>query len=275
MLPLHQLLPVRTRFCHTPLPDPAILRCPFKRLSDRPPSNPSRCPPACRRCHQGIIVKARVARSNQTVEFPIIISHYYDDWRLLAAATVGPPLLFYVTSRFVVRPLVAWRRRVAEQAAREEYAEELAAGRRAAEQERALLAPVAKRKARAEAARGGLVILEAVYGRIAAYREHLAAGGQAGQAGQPSNAGVAGGDTAAAGTAAAAAAPSQASSSGTTAGAGASSGDDAAAAPLAAAAGLPPPWLRVTEALQYLVVDARLELHPGAVVGGAGGWGEG
>ena len=25
----------------------------------------------------------------------------------------------------------------------------------------------------------------------------------------------------------------------------------------------PPPWIRVTEALQYLVVDSRLVLHPG------------
>jgi hypothetical protein len=29
----------------------------------------------------GVVVKARVTRSNQTLEFPIVLSNHWDDWK--------------------------------------------------------------------------------------------------------------------------------------------------------------------------------------------------
>ena len=49
---------------------------------------------------------------------------------------------------------------------------------------------------------------------------------------------------------------------------------DAAPAAAAAAAELPPPWLDVTEALQYLVAGGRLELHGGVSKLGLMGFGD-
>ena len=73
----------------------------------------------------GVVVKARVTRTNQTLEFPVILSHHWDDWRAVAVAAVAPPLIYLAASRLVVRPLLRWQRRWAERAAREEHAEEV------------------------------------------------------------------------------------------------------------------------------------------------------
>ena len=99
---------------------------------------------------QGILLKVRATRSNQTLEFPIMLSHHYEDWKLLAAAYVVPPVAFYALTRFFVRPIITWQKKRTEIKAREEHAEEVNEGLRVAAKERALLAPVAKRKARTE-----------------------------------------------------------------------------------------------------------------------------
>ena len=46
-------------------------------------------------------MRVRATRNNQTLDFPIVLSNHYDEWRLVAAAYVVPPLLFFTISRSV------------------------------------------------------------------------------------------------------------------------------------------------------------------------------
>ena len=157
----------------------------------------------------------------------------------------------------------------------------MGAGLQAAASERSLLAPVATRKARAELARkeagSGLIVLEAVYGVLPVYRDAIALEQQGQPLATPSSSASAVAVGTAATAAAAAAEPSVPAAAAAAAGPGGGSpsyegreGEEAGSAAVAAAP-LHPPWIRVTEALQYLVVDSRLVLHPGvAKVGGRG-----
>ncbi|MEW5320293.1 MAG: hypothetical protein WDW38_011375 [Sanguina aurantia] len=127
---------------------------------------------------KGVLLKTRYTRAGQTFEVPVLLSAHYQDWRMVAAAYVMPPLAYVATSRLVVRPLSAWlrdRRKRSEQA---EYADEVNAGLRSAAVEQRLLGPVARRKARVEAQRRtseGLVILTALYGVLdpGVIRQHV------------------------------------------------------------------------------------------------------
>lgn len=138
-------------------------------------------------------------------------------------------------------------------------------GLKAAANERSLLAPVATRKARIEASRKGLVILEAAYGVIPEYhkavmaeRQAMAAGGGSGAAGTPA------GTTTAIPTTGPAVGPS------TTSVETATIAEEGGSSAVAAVAVDVPKWLRVTEALQYLVVDSKLVLHSGVSKSGEG-----
>ncbi|GAX82917.1 hypothetical protein CEUSTIGMA_g10343.t1 [Chlamydomonas eustigma] len=200
----------------------------------------------------GVVVKTRVVRLNQTVEIPILVSSHWDDWGALVLASVGPPILYLAASRYAVRPFLAWRRRVAEGVARKVHAEEVGVMLRAAGSERVLLAPVAARKAKAEASRlvartaaaaaassgGGLLILEAVYGVISEYRASLTQQQQQ-QIAQTADEREVISSSRVEKEASKSSDPTQTQS--------------------------PPPasWVNVTEALQYLVVDSKLVLHPG------------
>lgn len=213
----------------------------------------------------GVQFKLRCNRGGQALEFPILLSGDYSDWRLVAASTVLPPLGGVLVMRFVVRPMRRWVARQRAAAAEEEHREALRAAAAKAAREAALLAPVAARKAAAEAAEDGLVVLLAVYGLMGEWRT---AGGLAAAAAAPGSAAGASD----------AVAPSDQGSSATSSGeqqqpadgrasshqAASSSGSDAPGAADAIAAGPPPPhWLDVTAALQYLVVGSKLELHAG------------
>ncbi|KAG1661174.1 hypothetical protein FOA52_002626 [Chlamydomonas sp. UWO 241] len=213
---------------------------------------------------QGVVVKVRVSRSNQVIEFPIQVSHAYDDWRVLVAATAGPPLLYVAASRLLVRPLLRWSRERTQRRMREENATEVGARLKCAAQERSLLQPVALRKARAEVGRQGLVILDAAYGDVHAYAEGAALEWRDGQ------------DAPAVAAPAAAAAAADdsseplvgAGSGGSGRPAGGSGGSDQSSGGVSGAPAstqLPdiPPWLVVTDALQYLVASSTLLLHPG------------
>ncbi|KAG2436111.1 hypothetical protein HYH02_011621 [Chlamydomonas schloesseri] len=121
---------------------------------------------------QGVAVKGRLVRGGQTFEVPVVVSHSLADVRLVAAAYLLPPLTVIGLSRFVVRPLVRWQRRRKEQRERQEHCEAIRSSLAKATAELALIEPVARRKARSEAARrpaSGLVILDAVYGATAQY----------------------------------------------------------------------------------------------------------
>ena len=162
--------------------------------------------------------------------------------------------------------MIAWQKKRVEIKAREEHAEEVNQGLKVAAKERALLAPVAKRKARTELAKefslmassgnrigrnkatgegeGGVVVLEAAYGVMEVYRkavvEEMANGG--------------GGDPAQLQAPAPSGQTGQAVDQGASAGGeGAEAKDDGDATSSSTAQPLPPPWLRVTEAVQYLV----------------------
>ena len=229
----------------------------------------------------GIHAKLRYSRGSQAYEFPILLSTDYTDWKLLAGTTLLPPLASLVVLRFIVRPLV-WRRRAAAEAkAGAEAAHELQSRFKRAAAEAALLEPVAIRRAAAEAAKEGLVILEAAYGDVGAFKEartakltKLAQEEQQQQDGLIPNgtghkaegrdAGAGGGldqgaavDGSAATVAAAAVAGSVASSEVTS-----SSSSDAEV----------PRWVDVTHALQYLVANSKLELHPGVSKAGLMGF---
>jgi hypothetical protein len=118
----------------------------------------------------GVTLKGRYARGGQAFEFPLALTGDWRDWRCAAVSSLAPPLAALAVSRGVARPLARWRkarRERREQGARDEAAR---AARRKAEAERALLAPVAARRARAEAEAGGVVIVEAVYGCLDEWR---------------------------------------------------------------------------------------------------------
>ncbi|EFJ44045.1 molecular chaperone [Volvox carteri f. nagariensis] len=235
---------------------------------------------------QGVSIKGRLVRGGQTFEVPVTLSHQYSDWTALAAAYVAPPLAYIVVSRFVVRPLARWHRQRRERQQQQQHADAIRESLQKAFSERSLIEPVARRKARSEAAKrpaAGLVVLDAVYGKVEAY---LAEGGQqqgaAVGAMAVASSADGSGDVAAAMAAAVAGATTPANAAGPTdpdledrsgshATASASGRDTAAAStPGNGATGaatqppaLPPPWLSVTSALQYQVSDSKLTLHPG------------
>jgi hypothetical protein len=126
--------------------------------------------------------KLRYSRAGQVFEFPILLSDDYSEWQMFAAATLLPPLASFLLLRYVVRPLVAWSGRRSERKARAEQAEQLRGAAARAAAERALLAPVARRKMLSEASAGGLVVLEAAYGVLHEYR--LARAAAAAEAGK-------------------------------------------------------------------------------------------
>eukprot|EP00798_Chlamydomonas_sp_ICE-L_P030691 gene30691-35718_t len=191
----------------------------------------------------------------------------YDDWRVVAAAYVLPPLAYLAASRFIIRPMNAWARRWAEQQAANEYTNEVESVMRASTTEQALLAPVARRKARAEVEKGGLVILEAVYGVLGSYweeQEKLGHGVKTAAGLAASARGARAADGMAAGTS------DSASSSATPSWADPASEDASSSFPIppkfedaSSSFNLPPKWMRVVGATQYLVVDGRLILYEG------------
>lgn len=130
----------------------------------------------------GTQFKLRYSRAGQVFEFPILLSDDYSEWQMFAAATLLPPLASFLLLRYVVRPLVAWSGRRTERKARAEQAEQLRGAAARAAAERALLAPVARRKMLSEASAGGLVVLEAAYGVLHEYR--LARAAAAAEAGK-------------------------------------------------------------------------------------------
>ncbi|KAF8064508.1 ATJ13 [Scenedesmus sp. PABB004] len=238
----------------------------------------------------GTAFKVRYARAGQVFEFPILLTGDPRDWEMLAAASVLPPLASFLALRYVLRPLRAWGARRAERAARAQHAAALRAAAARAGAERALLAPVARRKAAAEAAAEGLVVLEATYGvlhewRLARAAAAAAAGqqphGEPGGAAQPqqqqqqpadlqqpdqARRAPGGGKRQRIGSPRAngAAPPADGAAPG-------APGEPAAAGAGAAGEGggeteeqgLPAAWLDVTEALQYLVAGGKLELAGG------------
>ncbi|KAI8462295.1 MAG: molecular chaperone [Monoraphidium minutum] len=230
----------------------------------------------------GVLLRLRARRSKQTFEFPVLLSTDAREWRLLAASALLPPLASLAVHKLVVAPLVSWRRAAGAAAARAEHAGALAEAHGKAAREAALLAPVARRRAAAEAAVDGLIILEAVYGDLDAWRAAAAAGG--GEAAAVSPAGALWppaprreeGQQQAGGAVAESSSGAGGGGGGDAAGASSSAPGErqpGAAAAAAAAAGpssggggedpLPPPWLDVSAALQYLVAGGGLELHPG------------
>lgn len=117
----------------------------------------------------------------QVFEFPILLSDDYTEWQMFAAATLLPPLASLLLLRYVVRPLRSWSERRSERRQRQEQTEQLRSTADRAAAERALLQPVARRKMLAEASAGGLVVLEAAYGVLHEYRLARAAAEAAGK----------------------------------------------------------------------------------------------
>jgi hypothetical protein len=231
----------------------------------------------------GTAFKVRYSRAGQVFEFPILLTGDCRDWEVLAAASIVPPLASFLLMRYVVGPFKRWQRRRADVAARTEHAEQLRREANRAAAERALLQPVARRKAAAEAAAGGLVILEAVYGLLHEYRlaraqqgqsssSEAAAGSQPDQQRQQQQ-----GQQDQQRKQKQQAKTQQQTSSSSSQGQPQMNGSSSSSSGLDAAAGnssssssssdddlsLPPPWLDVTDALQYLVTGGKLELHGG------------
>jgi hypothetical protein len=121
----------------------------------------------------GILAKVRYTRVNQTYEFPIRVGDDFRDWRLLAVTSLGPPAASFLVLRYVVGPWSRWRTRVNLAKQQQEQAQELRQRYAKAAAEAALLAPVAARTAAAEAEKGGLVVLVAVYGALEGWPEAL------------------------------------------------------------------------------------------------------
>lgn len=207
----------------------------------------------------GSVFKVRYSRAGQVFDFPILLTGDYRDYEVLAAATIVPPLASFLLLRYVIRPIYLWRQRRAERQQRSEFATHLKHAAQRAEAERALLAPVAARRAAAEAAAEGLVMLEAAYGLLHEWRLHRAARQQHDQQQQRP------------------AAPKQqqqkssskqehptANGTSSSREQGNSTQETSSSSSTSAAdQELPAGWLDVTDALQYLVQSGKLELHPG------------
>jgi hypothetical protein len=191
----------------------------------------------------------------QVFEFPVALSRDMREWQLLAAALVLPPLTSLVVSRCVVRPLLRWHRKRQDARARAESRQQLEQQVAKAAAERTLLEPVARRKARAEANKQGLVILEAVYGSLEEYFR------QQGSSSVGAGGGAAGGSSTAQ-------QGGQQQQQGQQEAAGDSSQqqpqrdqEQQQEAQAAAAAPELPQYIDVTHALQYLVSGSKLQLH--------------
>eukprot|EP00877_Chromochloris_zofingiensis_P007619 jgi/Chrzof1/310/Cz01g10230.t1 len=223
----------------------------------------------------GVQMKVRCSRAGQVFDFPIILSTDYREWGLIVGATLLPPLTAIVVTRFVFRPLARWRQKANDRRQQEERADEIRINLKKAVSEAALLEPVAKRRAAAEAAEDGLIILEAVYGVVADYKEHrqqqAASSRQqqqpqqqqqqhivAGRSSQPSSTDVPEPEV------------SQQNGTSSTRHDHAASISSNGAQPADSSQpssssnnGFLHPWLDVTQALQYLVNGSKLELYSG------------
>lgn len=221
--------------------------------------------------HGGTAFKVRYSRAGQVFEFPILLTGDYRDFELLAAATIIPPLASFLLLRYVIRPIRTWQQRRTERQQRSEYADQLKQAAQRAAAEKALLEPVARRRTAAEAAAEGLVILEAAYGILHEYRlaraaleasagpqqqqqlhqqEHPTVHSKQQQRQPQQQSSNDQGPTPADG-------PSSSSSTEIS-----SSGTGTSSSSVAEKE-VPAGWLDVTEALQYLVHNSKLELHAG------------
>mmetsp|Transcript_24415 Transcript_24415/g.62061 ORF Transcript_24415/g.62061 Transcript_24415/m.62061 type:complete len:715 (-) Transcript_24415:112-2256(-) len=233
----------------------------------------------------GVVLKLRVVRAGQAFECPVLLTSDYTDWRIIAGAYVLPPLLYVAGMRLVVRPLANWARNRKEAAQRAQAFETTHQALAKAAAERALIAAVARRKAVSESRDKGLIILEACYGVVDEYRSWQAQqlkhkgpqGVSAGSAGASTNGSV--------GSSSGAAPNGTAAENGRQANGDAAPGASTSGAPQApsqqdgasstsssSSQELPPPWLRVTSALQYLVTDSRLVLARGVPKSGLMGF---
>lgn len=118
----------------------------------------------------GITLKLRLNRASQTYMFPILLSE-----ELLPSAifygTITPLVSWYVLQTFVIKPYTQRQKKREAERARETNSAKLAESRREAEAAVALMHETYLRAKSSEEARGGLVILEALYGNFAEEEE--------------------------------------------------------------------------------------------------------
>uniref|UniRef100_A0A7S1SMK2 DnaJ-like protein C11 C-terminal domain-containing protein n=1 Tax=Tetraselmis chuii TaxID=63592 RepID=A0A7S1SMK2_9CHLO len=112
---------------------------------------------------QGIILKLRLSRGGQKFVCPIMLFTHYD-WRVALASALLPPLCVSGVKYAIIKPILRHLRDKEKLARRSELMGIVSEGLASAESERRLLEPVAKRKTKKEAERGGLVVVSAVYG---------------------------------------------------------------------------------------------------------------
>lgn len=238
---------------------------------------------------EGVTARLTVARLGQQLQVPILLSSDSQDWAVLFAASVVPPLVGTAVHFGILRPLFRRYRLSQAMTRRREGLEQLRQDIAAAISAQRLLHPVGFRRAVQLAAKGGLVIVEAMHGReevmpppcsgvAAAPHAHPAAPTENGEAAAGSHYGGGAGAAAAPwsdnqsdeGDDAASTASSATSSGGLSGHSRAARAATTQAEEVLTAAGeLPPQWLDVTAAVRYMVAVPRPSSPPGASSDGA------
>lgn len=113
----------------------------------------------------GVTAKLSVSRQGQQLQIPILLSRDSRDWAMLLGATVLPPLIGTVIHFGIIRPVFRRYRLTQAMARRRQGLEQVQESIAAAVAAQQLLHAVGYRRAVQLAAKGGLVIVEALHGR--------------------------------------------------------------------------------------------------------------
>lgn len=198
----------------------------------------------------GVGVSLHLSHANQHVAIPMLLSSSLG-WREALAALTAPHVALSAAYLLVAKPMALRAKQRRQLESRRQNADKVrAALRRAAQAARVLRAPAARKRRSEERAENGLVIVEAHYGNLRAMDDLRRAEGRS-------------------------VADEHAGGAGTSAGRDTSSGGNGSSAgsinalpdserealeDFAANEGLPPPFLKVTHATQFLVDKGELRL---------------
>ena len=115
----------------------------------------------------GVVAKLRFTRGGQKFVFPCLVYGHFE-WRVALASALLPPLGIALLKRYAIKPLLLRHERREAQSLRAASTQLIRRGLSSAASEQRLLEPVAARKLRQEVGKGGLVVVDAVYGTRAA-----------------------------------------------------------------------------------------------------------
>eukprot|EP01025_Chloroclados_australasicus_P059517 TRINITY_DN7527_c1_g1_i2.p1 TRINITY_DN7527_c1_g1~~TRINITY_DN7527_c1_g1_i2.p1 ORF type:complete len:333 (-),score=39.31 TRINITY_DN7527_c1_g1_i2:125-1123(-) len=117
----------------------------------------------------GVFMKLKVTRGGQSFEFPFILSHNYDEWRMLIAAYTVPPVFSFLLARYVILPLQKLYKKFYQPKLTDKEKEQFDIAQDESLQAMLVLKPAVHRKIREELQQNGIIVIEAVYGCLDDY----------------------------------------------------------------------------------------------------------